>query len=57
MNFTNASVNLNEVLKINPKDKAASIFPKRRTHLMITGSPYDWSGVYEGASLFDNVHV
>jgi two-component system sensor histidine kinase ChiS len=53
-NFTNASVNFNEVLKINPKDKAASIFLKRSAHLMIIGVPENWSGVDEGMSLLEN---
>jgi hypothetical protein len=43
-----------EFWKINPKDKAASIFLKRSAHLMITGVPEDWSGVDEGMSLIDN---
>lgn len=56
-NFTNASVNFNEVLKINPKDKAASIFLKRSAHLMITGVPDNWSGVDEGMSLLERDYL
>lgn len=55
-NFTRASVHFNEVLKINPGDKAAAIFLKRSAHLMIMGVPENWSGVDEGMNLLEQEH-
>ncbi|MCH8524095.1 MAG: response regulator [Balneolales bacterium] len=52
-NFTRASVHFNEVLKIHPNDKAASIFLKRSAHLMVTGVADDWSGVDEGTYIME----
>jgi len=52
-NFTRASVHFNEVLKIHPHDKAASIFLKRSAHLMVTGVPDNWSGVDEGTYIME----
>ena len=54
-NFTRASVNFNEVLKIHPGDKAASIFLKRSAHLMVNGVPKDWSGVDEGSIILEQL--
>jgi len=42
--FTGASVCFNNVMKLNPSDKAASIFLKRSANLMISGVPSDWEG-------------
>lgn len=50
-NFTRASVQFNEVLKQNPKDKAAAIFLKRSAQLMINGVPEDWSGIDESTQM------
>lgn len=44
-NFTGASVHFNDVLKKNPKDKAAALFLKRSANLMISGVPTDWDGI------------
>lgn len=54
-NFTGASVHFNEVLKIHPGDKAASIFLKRSAHLMVNGVPKDWSGVDEGSIILEQL--
>jgi hypothetical protein len=35
----------NNVLKLNPTDKAAAIFLKRSANLMISGVPSDWDGI------------
>lgn len=43
--FTGASVCFNNVLKLNPTDKAAAIFLKRSANLMISGVPSDWDGI------------
>jgi two-component system sensor histidine kinase ChiS len=43
--FTGASVCFNNVLKLNPTDKAAGIFLKRSANLMISGVPSDWDGI------------
>lgn len=53
-NFTRASVHFNEVLKIHPHDKAASIFLKRSAHLMVTGVPDNWSGVDDGTYIMEH---
>jgi signal transduction histidine kinase/class 3 adenylate cyclase/ActR/RegA family two-component response regulator len=53
-NFTNASVLFNDVLKLNPKDRAASIFLKRSAQLMINGAPKDWSGVDESIHMLED---
>lgn len=44
-NFTGASVHFNDVLKKNPKDKAAALFLKRSANLMISGVPTNWDGI------------
>lgn len=43
-NFTAASVYFNEVLTINPDDKAAAIYLQRAAKLMVSGVPSDWDG-------------
>lgn len=43
-NFTAASVYFNEVLTMDPNDKAAAIYLQRSAKLMVTGVPGDWDG-------------
>ena len=43
--FTEASVEFNRVLSINPKDKAARIYPERSARHMVHAPPEDWDGV------------
>jgi len=42
--FSEASVQFNQVLTENPKDKAARIYLKRSAHYMVKGVPEDWTG-------------
>ena len=44
-NFSEASVQFNQVLKENPEDKAARIYLERSAHYMVKGVPEDWTGV------------
>ena len=44
-NFSEASVQFNQVLKENPGDKAARIYLERSAHYMVKGVPEDWTGV------------
>ncbi len=43
--FSEASVQFNQVLQINPEDKAARIYLERSAHYMVRGVPEDWTGV------------
>jgi len=43
--FSEASVQFNQVLETNPKDKAARIYLERSAHYMVQGVPEDWTGV------------
>jgi two-component system sensor histidine kinase ChiS len=44
-NFSEASVQFNQVLQKNPGDKAARIYLERSAHYMVKGVPEDWTGV------------
>ena len=43
--FSEASVQFNQVLEKNPKDRAARIYLKRSAKYMVKGVPEDWTGV------------
>jgi two-component system sensor histidine kinase ChiS len=43
--FSEASVQFNQVLQENPEDKAARIYLERSAHYMVNGVPEDWTGV------------
>ena len=43
--FTEASVEFNRVLSVNPKDKAARIYLERSARHMVHAPPEDWDGV------------
>ena len=44
-NFARACVKFDDVLKQNPKDKAAQFYLERAAHFMVHGISSDWSGV------------
>ena len=43
--FSEASVQFNQVLKKNSQDKAARIYLERSANYMVQGVPDDWTGV------------
>jgi two-component system sensor histidine kinase ChiS len=43
--FSEASVQFNQVLQAHPEDKAARIYLERSAHYMVQGVSDDWTGV------------